>query len=96
MGAPGRGTPVDEGFEAVSSLPSSDWFIYNPDNGPGFQVVSTAAATGSKSMKLDNTAGNNLEKDDWYQDDLHHIPEVNRVFYLLCIGQLDQGLQRQK
>ena len=38
----------------------------------------------------------NLKKDKWYQDDLHHIPEVNPVFYLLCIGQLDQGLQRQK
>ena len=59
MGAPGRVTPVDEGFESISSLPNNDWFIYNPDNGPGFQVVSTAAATGSKSMKLDNTAGNN-------------------------------------
>jgi len=82
MGAPGRGTPVDEGFESISSLPSSDWFIYNPDNGPGFQVVSTAAATGSKSMKLDNTAGNNLEKDEFISStiDLSNISSATLSF----------------
>jgi len=82
MGAPGRGTPVDEGFEAVSSLPNNDWFIYNPDNGPGFQVVSTAAATGSKSMKLDNTAGNNLEKDEFISStiDLSNISSATLSF----------------
>lgn len=52
----GRSIPFVESFESVSSLPSTDWMIENPDGGQTWSVVSTAAYTGTKSVKLNNTA----------------------------------------
>ena len=82
MGAPGVALPFEEGFENISSLPTADWFIYNPDNGPGFEVVSSTAATGSKSLKLDNSSGNNLEKDEIISStiDLSNISSATLTF----------------
>ena len=65
IGVPGTSVPYTEDFENISSLPNADWHIDNPGNsGPGFQISSQASVSGSKSLKLDNSAGNNLEKDE--------------------------------
>ncbi len=82
MGTPGAALPFDEGFENITALPTADWFIYNPDNGPGFEVVSSAAATGSKSLKLDNSVANNLEKDEFISStiDLSNMTAVTLSF----------------
>ena len=58
IGNPGYPPPIYEGFENIASLPSNDWTIYNPE-GPGFDVVATGSASGAKSVKLDNSQGQN-------------------------------------
>jgi len=66
IGVPGASAPSTEDFENISSLPNADWHINNPDNSsPGFQISSQASVSGTKSLKLDNSAGNNLEKDEF-------------------------------
>ena len=81
MGVPGRGTPIEEGFETITTLPDNDWFIYNPE-GPGFEIVSSASATGQKSLKLDNSAGNDFEKDEFISRtiDLSNISSATLTF----------------
>jgi hypothetical protein len=54
--------PVIEGFETTNSLPNSIWNISHTSTGLDFTVTSNAAATGSKSVMLDNMSnagGNN-------------------------------------
>jgi len=51
----GRGTPLVESFESVTTLPTADWMINNPDNGQAWAVTTAAAYTGSKSLKLSNS-----------------------------------------
>jgi PKD repeat protein len=63
MGASGSGVPYSESFEDVSSIPNDNWAIVNSD-GPGFQVVSTIAATGNKCVKLENSIGNEDDIDE--------------------------------
>ncbi len=48
--------PIMESFESVSSLPSNDWFVFNPDQSYAWNVTSTAAYTGSKSLKLQSAS----------------------------------------
>jgi len=63
IGNPGYPPPIYEGFENIASLPSNDWTIYNPE-GPGFDVVATGSASGAKSVKLDNSQGQNGSVDE--------------------------------
>ena len=63
MGASGSGIPYNESFEDVSSIPNDNWAIDNSE-GPGFQVVSTIAATGDKCVKLENSIGNDGDVDE--------------------------------
>ena len=54
----GVALPFSEGFEGLTSIPSADWFVENPDGGStsAWQVSTQAAYTGSKSVKLNNSA----------------------------------------
>ena len=52
---PGKITPIEEGFENVSSIPNMDWVVVN-GGGPGFEITSNASSGGSKSVKLDNSS----------------------------------------
>ncbi|MBX7094767.1 MAG: T9SS type A sorting domain-containing protein [Flavobacteriales bacterium] len=54
VGIPG---PIVEGFETVTAVPNNEWFVYNADDGQTWSVVSGVAATGSKSIKMNNYAG---------------------------------------
>jgi PKD repeat protein len=63
IGNPGYPPPIYEGFENITSLPSDDWTIDN-SSGPGFDIVTTAFASGLKSAKLDNSQGQNGSIDE--------------------------------
>ena len=80
MGAPGNALPIQEGFE-TASIPNNDWFVENP-GGPGFQITNQAGATGSKSLKLDNSTGSNLDKDAFISStiDLENITSATLTF----------------
>lgn len=51
VGAP---IPYSEGFESVSSLPTSDLFLTDTDGMNAWEVISGYGASGSKCIKLDN------------------------------------------
>ncbi|MCB0769293.1 MAG: T9SS type A sorting domain-containing protein [Flavobacteriales bacterium] len=53
---PGAPVPYSEGFENATSLSTPDWTVYDADGGNGFVLTSSAAASGSQSAKLNNTA----------------------------------------
>lgn len=82
---PGVGTlapPIMESFETTTSLPSNDWFVYNPDNGYAWDVTSSAAYTGSKSLKLQSAsmAAGNLDEFVSNTYDLSGIGAVTVTF----------------
>jgi PKD repeat protein len=52
----GRGAPLVEGFETTATLPNSEWMTFNPDEGQTFALTTTAAYSGTKSIKLNNSA----------------------------------------
>ncbi|MBK8225634.1 MAG: PKD domain-containing protein [Flavobacteriales bacterium] len=61
---PGEEAPVTEGFESLSALNGPEWFTLNGNNDNTFQLTSTAAYTGAKSVRVLNTtamAGNTDE-----------------------------------
>ncbi len=58
----GISIPLAESFETTSSLPNSIWNISHTSTGVDFNTTSNAAATGIKSVMIDNinnVAGNN-------------------------------------
>lgn len=55
--------PVVEGFEDLTSLSGSFWSVENKDNNAEFNITSTAAHTGSKSIKLKNFGQPSGKKD---------------------------------
>lgn len=61
--APGKITPIEEGFENISSIPNIDWAVVN-GGGPGFEITSNASASGSKSVKLDNSSAATSQVDE--------------------------------
>jgi PKD repeat protein len=53
---PGMPAPFAEGFESLTSLNGPEWFTVNATNDNTFNVTSTAAYTGSSSVRMVNTA----------------------------------------
>jgi PKD repeat protein len=49
--------PYNEGFE-TTTIPGNEWEVINENNNNSWAVTSIAAATGTKSMRLVNQAGN--------------------------------------
>ncbi len=49
--------PVAESFETLN-LPASEWTVENPDNNNAWDITSSAASLGTKSLKLTNFSGN--------------------------------------
>ena len=54
---PGAAPPIAEGFESLAALNGPEWYTVNANNDNTFQVTSTAAYTGAKSMRLLNSTG---------------------------------------
>jgi PKD repeat protein len=56
--------PFNEGFESVTSLPNSDFFVENNDNDNTWEVTTAAAQAGSKSAYINNSLAMEGSKDD--------------------------------
>ncbi len=56
--------PLAEGFEATASLPSADWMVNDINQDGTFQAVGNAAYSGSKSVRLLNTAAKSGNVDE--------------------------------
>lgn len=79
--ATGRSMAIEEGFETLT-LPSSDWFVYNPDGSAAWTVSSSAAATGSKSLRLLNSNNDAGDIDEFISGsiDLSNATDVELTF----------------
>ncbi len=55
---PNMGTPLpfSEGFEATATIPSAEWMVNDVNQDGSFQINNSAAATGSKSLRLINSS----------------------------------------
>lgn len=60
----GKAMPISEGFESIS-LPNADWMIDNPDGSNAWAITTSAAASGSKSLKLNNTSNDDGDVDEF-------------------------------
>lgn len=57
--------PFFEGFEPYTTLVGlSNWEVYNPNNNAAFEITSTAAHSGSKSVKLANYGQTGANSDE--------------------------------
>ena len=54
--ATGRTAPFSEGFETMTTLPNDDWYVINSFS-QDFEITSLAAASGTKSLYLNNANG---------------------------------------
>jgi len=60
----GLPTPYSESFETVTAIPGAEWSVFNPDGLTTWQLQSGVGYTGTKCIKLNNsayTAGNTDE-----------------------------------
>ncbi len=80
--AVGRLAPIQEGFESISSIPTTDWFVENPDGSFGWAITTAAAATGSKSIRVLNNGSNAGNKDEFVSNtiDLSSVSTVTLSF----------------
>ncbi len=60
----GAPLPFSEGFESTPSLPSADWMVNDINQDGSFQTNGSAAYTGSKSVRLVNTAAKSGNVDE--------------------------------
>jgi PKD repeat protein len=79
---PGQSVPVVEGFESISGLPSNEWFVNNPDNDNTFNTTTTAAYTGSSSVRLLNQSSMSGRTDELLTStyDMSEAVDVNISF----------------
>ncbi|MFN3917238.1 MAG: M43 family zinc metalloprotease [Flavobacteriales bacterium] len=77
----GRTAPFFEGFESVNMLPNTDWYLVN-NYGGSFEVTSLAAASGSKSLYINNNIHVSGEIDEFVSTtiDLTAAISVNLSF----------------
>ncbi len=64
--ATGAGYPFIESFETVSTLNGSDWLTNNLDTSNTWQITSTAATSGSKSIMINNFSSTINNRDELY------------------------------
>lgn len=78
----GRPTPFTEGFESIASLPHPEWFVENQDGAAQWEITSVAAATGSKSIMIDNSTANSGSDDSFISNtiDLEYATAVTLNF----------------
>ncbi len=77
----GRDLTIQEGFETLT-LPDSEWFVFNPNQGTTWSVTSTAAATGSKSLRIPKTNNNLGDIDEFISStiDLSNVNDLELSF----------------
>lgn len=74
--------PLVEGFETTTAIPNNDWFLNNPDAGQTWNVTSTAAYSGTKSIKLNSSQIGTGNLDEFISStyDLSSLPAVLVTF----------------
>lgn len=75
-------TPIEEGFENVSSLPNENWVIQSSDQDRYWEITDAASASGSKSVVLKNYY-QSLDNEDHLESnpiDLSDLDDVNVTF----------------
>ncbi|MCB9189500.1 MAG: T9SS type A sorting domain-containing protein [Flavobacteriales bacterium] len=79
--ATGRSLDVIEGFESLT-LPNSEWFVENPDGSNAWAITTSAAATGSRSLKLNNSANDDGDVDEFVSStiDLSNATDMELSF----------------
>lgn len=79
---PGTAVPVEDGFEAYTSLSDAPWTVLNPDGDNTFTLSSTTAFTGDKSIQLLNNSSMTGRKDELVSNtyDMSDVDEV-RISY---------------
>lgn len=76
----GMPLPFMDSFEAVSSVPSNDWSVNDPDGDGTFQVSTAAAFTGSKSIRLQNSSSATGRKDELISNTIDVTSDAPVVF----------------
>ena len=64
LAAPGQAPPIVDSFESYSSLANSPWSVVNPNGNNTWTLTEAAAFTGSKSVRVQNTANMSGQTDD--------------------------------
>jgi hypothetical protein len=64
--ASGIMAPLVEGFESTTTLPSSDWYVFDPHENGSFEITNSVSSSGNNSVVLD--LSNSLED---YFDELY-------------------------
>ncbi|MEY3398747.1 MAG: hypothetical protein RL220_1341 [Bacteroidota bacterium] len=70
--------PFSEGFE--TAFPEENWFIYNQNNDLTWTVVTTAAYTGSSSLKLSNWGNDIMDNTDELISATFDMSEMDTVW----------------
>jgi PKD repeat protein len=70
--------PFSEGFEALT-FAGSDWEIVNQNNNNTWAITSLAAATGTKSARVDNITGNSSGSADELLSPIYNFTNYNQV-----------------
>lgn len=77
----GRSMNVVEGFETLT-LPDTEWFVDNPDGSNGWAVTSSTGASGSRSLRLNNTSNDDGDVDEFISStiDLSNVTDFELSF----------------
>lgn len=62
--ATGAAMPYSQDFEAVSTLNTSEWFVWNPDAAETFSLNTTVGFSGNHSIRLRNDVNDDGDKDE--------------------------------
>ena len=65
IGAPSMTIPFSESFEIPGSFPGTDGYVYNPDNGTTWTLVTTAGSAGIASIRMNNYTNPSGQVDKW-------------------------------
>lgn len=79
---PGAAVPLEDGFEAYTSLNNVPWTVVNPDGDNTFTLTTAAAFTGDKSVQLLNNSSMAGRKDELVSNtyDMSDVDQV-RISY---------------
>ncbi|HRH64706.1 MAG TPA: M43 family zinc metalloprotease [Bacteroidia bacterium] len=64
-GPPSQVIPFTESFEVPASFPGTDGYVINPDNGTTWTRVTTAASSGTASIRINNYTNTSGQVDQW-------------------------------
>ncbi len=89
---PGVAVPVQDGFEAYSSLGAAPWTVINPDQDNSFTLTNSVAFSGDQSIQLLNNSSMAGRKDELVSStyDMSDVDEV-RITYRYAFARRNSG-----